>query len=588
MPPNAAASARLSDKSARGPQPAAPSAPASAAASRASSRASSPLPARPAERNGRHMATPPRPAQPVTPGTAKLIRTFLVAGVTVEVVRQNSTIIYRLPGNMPVSSLTPEQRTMVMSEIQRMRSSSGAPAPATPGRPVATPTKPAGARMQPAMPRATPKRPGEQTLRTAESPGSARHSRPAPSLPSIAPRQAPPFAANSGTSGLLSAPAAGRFPAPPQSPHGAARPRAQQPALPKMPTSALAPRRLQPGPGPSPGAAQTSALERMYQSAYLRLLKGPTEALRKLNPPAELTSILGGPIDGTLTPQMLLLVLKALTKAQASQLASMHDREARIARGQSDTNLAARSISNPASQPPSGAASPTGSHASGAELDSMPGSPGPGAATPTKRRKYNKTGKYSSKNRAAWSLGSPGGGSVSPSDQQPQSQLPRGVFAHPDVCRSTVAPLAARRKSPALLEHESEIRRRFRKALEMDHQMVENPDWRTPFSGTQDVIQRLLPFHVFQYHDRDIDSASAREERRIQGSTRSLESRLAALRQRHEALVVSEGGDNHYHVDNIQIERQRIDAARAELDRLRSMQLQRDIASMGAGLPDGL
>ncbi|KAJ2683465.1 hypothetical protein H4R19_006996, partial [Coemansia spiralis] len=182
---------------------------------------------------------------PATPGTAQLLRKIPVAGVTVEVVRQNSTIIYRLPGNMPVSSLTPEQRAKVMSEIQRIRSSSGPATPTPPGR-----TASAAVRTPPtAAPRMAA---GRRSLPSSESPTAARHSRPAPSLPSIAPRQPLP----------QSALVAGRFLAPP--PHGAVRPRGQPPAAPRTPASAQTPKRQTPGLLPSPGPAQKSALERLY------------------------------------------------------------------------------------------------------------------------------------------------------------------------------------------------------------------------------------------------------------------------------------------------------------------------------------
>ncbi|KAJ2765211.1 hypothetical protein IWQ56_004189, partial [Coemansia nantahalensis] len=485
-----------------------------------------------------------------------LLRKIPVAGVTVEVVRQNSTIIYRLPGNMPVSSLTPEQRAKVMSEIQRIRNASAPTTPTPPGRPPAARTAPT-----------TPRPAGERRPLPPRSPAPVRHSRPAPALPSIAPRQPAPLAANSGASGLHSAPVAGRFLA--SSPHGAVRPRGPPPAAPRTPPSTLAPRRQQPGTLPSPGPAQKSALERLYQSAYLRLLRGPAEALRKLVPPVELSSLVSAPTDGATSQDMLLLILKALTKAQAAQLARMFDQETRR---------------EPISQPPSGAASPTGSYGSGAEPDGIPGSPASGAATPTKRRKYNKTGKYSVKKRATWSLGSPDAGSPAPHDRPPLP-LPQGVVVHPGAWRATAAPLVERPKTPALAKHEAEISRRFRDALAMDRQMVENPDWRTPFDGVRDVIQRLLPYHVYQYHDRDIDAASAREEQRIQASAPGLGARMAMLQQRYRALLTREGSDSHYSVDHIQIESRRIDAAHAELDQLQDMRLERDIAAMGARLP---
>lgn len=41
--------------------------------------------------------------------------------------------------------------------------------------------------------------------------------------------------------------------------------------------------------------------------------------------------------------------------------------------------------------------------------------------------------------------------------------------------------------------------------LESDHTKVLEPDYNTPFSSYNDVLDRLLPYHVYQHPDADLD-----------------------------------------------------------------------------------
>ncbi|KAJ2656341.1 hypothetical protein IW148_005659 [Coemansia sp. RSA 1199] len=473
--------------------------------SQVSSRASSP--ASVTERTNRVDGPVPRSARPPRPvqngGSAQLLRKITVAGVTVEVVRQNSTIIYRLPGNMPVASLTSEQRTRVMDEIQRIRNST---ARARPG------AKPAG-----------PQTPGSQTPAghsRAQTPAS--HNRVRPPLPMIIPRST-----------------AGPHSAPGTPPNGMAR-------------AVQTPNARRPRPGtPSPGPK--SALEKMYQSAYLKLLSGPADVLRRLDPPVELSSII---VDGSHTSAASLLqILKALSKAQAAQLAHMYD---------SVRGLDGDALSAPSSQPQSRDGSPSGT--SGAERD-FPDLPG--ASTPTKRRKYNKTGKYSVKNRM-WGADEPS----SPRDRPASACLPN------DTSRMPVNERVLPRQS----KHEAEVSRRFRDALAMDHQMVQQPEWQTPFNSTHDIIQRLLPFHVYQYPDSSIDAGILREEMRAEPSAISLDKRARALAQRYNKMMEREGSHGFYAADFAQLDHLRISALTDELEHMDDARLQRDISSVEGGL----
>ncbi|KAJ2612701.1 hypothetical protein H4S08_002584 [Coemansia sp. RSA 1365] len=525
---------------------------------------------------------PPRASTPQT-GTTQLLRKITVAGVIVEVVRQNSTIIYRLPGNMPVSSLTPDQRTRVMNEIQRIRNNG-------------TQQQNRAANTAKDSPNLSGKTPARSRPATSTgSPGAIQHSRPHPSLPTIAPRR-PSYSGSSNVmSGTHSAPVSAAFSTPDTPPNGLNLSRQRQQSLqPKTPTQSANSRRAQTNPSSASGTTHKTALERMYQSAYLKLLDGPADVLRTLNPPVDLNTLLKSANNITVrdspSPAVLLHILKALTKSQASQLAAMHSRDVLQGNlGNADTdNL----FSPQTSRSQSREASPAGSCASGAEADSTLSLPVSGNVTPTKRRKYNKTGKYSTKKRATWSMGTPNGSGddasnprtlYQPPPRTPPPSLPPGVFAHPDVAHTSSMTLFEKQKPPQLVKHEAEVSRRFKEALAMDHQMVQSPDWRTPFNGTKDVIQRLLPFHVFQYHDNAIESAIRYEENQIQNSTDDLVQRISALAQRYGSLLTREGSDNYYDVDNIQIDRLRLNVAKREIELLRDAQLQRDIAFMDTG-----
>ncbi|KAJ2821951.1 hypothetical protein IWW50_004426 [Coemansia erecta] len=446
---------------------------------------------------------------------------------------------------MPVSSLTSEQRTKVMSEIQRIRNSTASAArPATPTS-ARTGAKPAGTQSpRPPLP---------------ASRGAAQHSRPRPLLPSIAPRSILPV----GPGGPRSAPVAGSLSAPGTPPNGLSR-------LAQTPGS----RRPQSGQAPLPESTQKAALVKMYQSAYLCLQRRPAEVLRKLDPPVELSSLIeDGSVGNPSAPDSLLVIIKALTRAQAMQLAHMYDTETRSGRP-ADINTDMLP-SAPNSQPQSGEVSPAGSYMSGTERDFLELA-GSGAATPTKRRKYNKTGKYSVKNRAMWAPGSPRDDTPSPRARH------SGAYPYGDAVRVPAA--AERPKQPQLTKHEAEISRRFGQALAMDHKMVQAPDWQTPFSGTRDMIQRLLPFHVFQYPDSAIDTDIAREEQRAGPVAEGLDKRARALAQRYNKMLEREGAGGCYAPDFIQLDRQRISALSEELEHMDDARLQRDISSVGGGL----
>ncbi|KAJ2601278.1 hypothetical protein GGF39_001346 [Coemansia sp. RSA 1721] len=588
-------------------------------------------------------AVRPRPIAPAqsSAGATQLLRKIAVAGVTVEVVRQDSTIIYRLPDNMPVSSLTPEQRTKVMDEIQRMRRTTAAPnatrpnsaaaaaaakqlvRPQQPGSTSAgrngvvlpTPTSAGGIsqRQSQLQPRPAPPRVGRQESttvvqsRSSQVPPPIRVSRSAvnlgvaasgtarlhTALPNIAPRTATPASSAPG-SGQASprsvsvSTSASLLPTTPQTPAARPHPRIQI----RPGNASIQPRQAQSlftspailAPAtPTSQTAQTqkSALEKMYQSAYLKLLSGPAEVLKRLEPPIELSDIANINTDDVVSPASLLLILKALTKKQASQLAWMHDRDQKRSKPLQDINTAGLRQSPMGSVSSSREVSPSADSVSGTEQDSTNDLLNAAEPLPVRKRKYNKTGKYSVKKRLkeAGALSGP----PSPSSQRPPSlqRMSSSTYTHTDLIRKGARPLAERRRFPDQVKHEAEISKRFREALSMDHQMVGNPDWRTPFTGTKDAIQRLLPYHVFQYPDSAIESGISQQEKSIEASSETLGKRLGILAQRYNRLLVNEGSDGFYSVDGMQLEYLLCDDLKQQRTQLEDIQLQRDISSLG-------
>ncbi|KAJ2743749.1 hypothetical protein GGI20_003506 [Coemansia sp. BCRC 34301] len=505
--------------------------------------------------------------------TAQLLRRIAVAGVTVEVVRQDSTIIYRLQGNMPVSSLTPEQRAKVMQEIQRLRDSS-----------------------QTNSGRAAQQRPPSAVTRSSTLPNSPRSGFSA----------TPPRAIQT-----RGAAATVTYPSTPTTPTSASSYR-QQRTLAPGPT----PIRPQPASSLSPAsAAPKTELERMYESAYLKLLSGPAEVLRKLSPPIELNSIVdttatssssNGTSSDAIDPQTLLHILKALSKSQAAQLAGMYNLDVRAGRDPFDTSSRGLRSSAPNSAMSSREASPFAESMSGTDFDSSLDMPGSGATTPrtkrkyTKNNKYIKSGKYSKLGKTSPRLlpstvslesltaSAPATASVEQPPkrlaasglvtQSPGQQYP--MYAHPDVNRKGCEPLSKRRARPYQVQHEAEVSRRFREALAMDHQMVHEPDWRTPFDGPRDAVQRLLPFHVFQYPDSAIESGIKMEEDRAEKSVAGLAQRLQAISTRYGAILANEGSDHYYDMEHLVLDRQRASQAKSELAVLRDIKLQRDLARL--------
>ncbi|KAG0259653.1 hypothetical protein BG011_002504 [Mortierella polycephala] len=79
---------------------------------------------------------------------------------------------------------------------------------------------------------------------------------------------------------------------------------------------------------------------------------------------------------------------------------------------------------------------------------------------------------------------------------------PTSIAAGPsDLPKTVEAELQQRIKG-----HHDSVRNAMAVELQAAHRAVTLPDWRTPFSSLQDAIERLLPFHVFQYPAQDLES----------------------------------------------------------------------------------
>ncbi|KAI7827394.1 hypothetical protein BC939DRAFT_445080 [Gamsiella multidivaricata] len=84
-----------------------------------------------------------------------------------------------------------------------------------------------------------------------------------------------------------------------------------------------------------------------------------------------------------------------------------------------------------------------------------------------------------------------------------------------------------------IAEHHDSVRTGMAMELQATHRNLRRPDYRTPFSSLQDAIERLLPFHVFQYPTQDIDAQARAFNNR---SEVELNARALLIHRRKDAL----------------------------------------------------
>lgn len=63
------------------------------------------------------------------------------------------------------------------------------------------------------------------------------------------------------------------------------------------------------------------------------------------------------------------------------------------------------------------------------------------------------------------------------------------------------------------LAHNKIVKKRYTEALQKDHEKITKPDYTTPFKSIEDVIDRLLPYHIYQYPLNDLNANKIPMER---------------------------------------------------------------------------
>ncbi|KIO22831.1 hypothetical protein M407DRAFT_27635 [Tulasnella calospora MUT 4182] len=72
-------------------------------------------------------------------------------------------------------------------------------------------------------------------------------------------------------------------------------------------------------------------------------------------------------------------------------------------------------------------------------------------------------------------------------------------------------------------------RNAFAQLLATDHRAVDSPDVETPFRDAVDVVRRLLPYHVFQHHQEELEYATALNNRALSAKGKGKATDVAAL-----------------------------------------------------------
>ncbi|KAF9945508.1 hypothetical protein BGZ72_001281 [Mortierella alpina] len=83
-----------------------------------------------------------------------------------------------------------------------------------------------------------------------------------------------------------------------------------------------------------------------------------------------------------------------------------------------------------------------------------------------------------------------------------------------------------------IAEHHLAVRNAMTSELEETHKALRRPDWWTPFKSFQDVMDRLIPFHVFQYPAEDLEIHATAFSKRSEAEMNARA--LAIHRRKHE------------------------------------------------------
>ncbi|KAG0003728.1 hypothetical protein BGZ65_001407 [Modicella reniformis] len=92
-----------------------------------------------------------------------------------------------------------------------------------------------------------------------------------------------------------------------------------------------------------------------------------------------------------------------------------------------------------------------------------------------------------------------------------------------------------------IAEHHDSVRNGMAQDLLTTHKDLRRPDYRTPFSSLHDAIERLVPFHVFQYPSQDIEAQAkafaSRSEAELNARALSIHKRKYDLFNKYNHLL---------------------------------------------------
>ena len=76
-------------------------------------------------------------------------------------------------------------------------------------------------------------------------------------------------------------------------------------------------------------------------------------------------------------------------------------------------------------------------------------------------------------------------------------------------------------------------------ALLQDQQITLFPPPPTAFSSIADVVDRLLPYHIWQIHDEELEGEKKGTKREMRGESKTLQTALLAVRGRTKLAKIN-------------------------------------------------
>ncbi|KAI8332429.1 hypothetical protein BC941DRAFT_474208 [Chlamydoabsidia padenii] len=108
--------------------------------------------------------------------------------------------------------------------------------------------------------------------------------------------------------------------------------------------------------------------------------------------------------------------------------------------------------------------------------------------------------------------------------------------------------------SRELEDHAAQVKKRCIESLVKDHDKVTRPDYLTPFRSMEDALERLLPYHIYQYPAADLDANKVPLERQDQTMLDIYKARKDVF-EKHGQLVKRSLKENNKLVHQIMLER---------------------------------